>query len=166
VENPDAVPGHAGRQIPGQLAEAVHQAREPPGRGPEPGHDLVGAIDDVVAHVAGIGAAAAGVLGGGQLRLDVALDRMLGQHRLSDRLEVVGVHIQPVEVTVAHDRRPAGLLLGPLEHGPEARQVAVEAANDVQVAGLQQRWLGECLRLVPVGQRAGASPSFHGFSRA
>ena len=163
VEDADAVPADAGGEMPGQLAEAAHQAGEPRCGRPEPGHDLVGAVDDVVADVVGVGAAAAGVLVvGGELGLDVALGRVAGQDCLADRLEVLRVHVQPVEVPVAHDRRrAAGLAIGPLDHGAEGGQVAVEPADHIQGLGLELGRPGQGLRLVPVGQRAGAAARVH-----
>jgi len=67
-----------------------------------------------------------------------------------------------MEVAVEHDRRrAAGLLVGPLEHGREGVRVAVQAADDIEGAGLQLSRLGKGLRLVPVGQRAGPAARIH-----
>jgi hypothetical protein len=124
-----------------------------------------GAVDHVVVDVGGIGAATpGGLVLGGQLGFHVAFDGVVGQDRLADCAEVVGVDVQPMEVAVEHDRRrAAGLLLGPLEHGREGGGVAVQAADDIEGVGLQLGWLGERLRLVSVGQRAGPAARIHAF---
>jgi hypothetical protein len=162
MHDTDAFAADTGGQEPGQLAHPPHQLWEPSRGPPQPGDDLVGAVDDVVTHVVGIGAAAAGVLVGGELGLHVALGGVVGQDGLADGVEVVGVDVQPVEVPVEHDRRrPAGFALGPLQHLPQGDQVAVQTADHVQGVGLQPRRLGERLRPVPVAQRAGASAHVH-----
>jgi hypothetical protein len=165
MENPDPFAADAGGDVAGQLAEASDQLGELPGGGAEPGDDLIGAVDHVVADVIGIGAATpGGLVLGGQLGFHVALDGVVGQDRLADRAEVVGVDVQPMEVAVEHDRRRAvGLLVGPLEHGREGSGVAVQAADDIEGVGLQLGWLGERLRLVSVGQRAGPAARIHAF---
>jgi hypothetical protein len=100
----------------------------------------------------------------GQLGFHVALDGVVGQDRRADAAEVVGVDVQPMEVAVEHDRwRVVGLLVGPLEHGREGGGVAVQAADDIEGVGLQLGGLGERLRLVPVGQRAGPAARIHAF---
>jgi hypothetical protein len=77
-------------------------------------------------------------------------------------VEVLGIDVQPMEVAVEHDRRrAAGFLVSPLEHGREGGGVAVQAADDIEGVDLQLRRLGERLRLVPVGQRAGPSARIH-----
>jgi hypothetical protein len=62
VEDPNPPATNAGGEIAGQVAEAVDQLGELAGGGAQPGHDLIGAVDDVVADVVGVGAAAAGAL--------------------------------------------------------------------------------------------------------
>jgi hypothetical protein len=67
-----------------------------------------------------------------------------GQDRLADRLEVLRVHVQPVKVSVAHDRRRAArLAVGPLDHGAEGGQVAIQPADHIQGLGLELRRAGQ-----------------------
>src|SRR4029450_13024630 len=99
VEDPDPFPADAGREMAGQLAEAGAPPRGMPrggggaegelggggrGGGAEPNDDLVGAFDDVVVDVAGIGATTpGGLVLRGQLGFHVALDGVVGQDRLA-----------------------------------------------------------------------------------
>jgi hypothetical protein len=162
VDDADAFAGDAGGQVSGQRIHPPHQIREPCGGRAQPRDDLVGAVDDVVADVVGVGAATPHVFLGGELGLDVALDRAAGQDSLADGAKVVGIGVQPVEVPVEHDRRRAtGFAVGQVQHGPQGEQVAVQAADHVQGVGLQPRRLGEDLRLGPVAERAGASANLH-----
>ena len=165
VEDANAMPADADGEMPRQLAEAARQAGEPRRGRAEPGHDLVGAVDDLVADVVGIGAATPGILAGplrGEFGFDVAHGGVVIHDHLADRLELLGVHVQPVEVPVEGDRRrTAGLPIGPLEDGAEGGQVAVEPADHIQGLGLKLGRTGEGLRLIPVGQRAGPAARIH-----
>jgi hypothetical protein len=61
----------------------------------------------------------------------------VAQDRLADRLEVLGVDVQPVEVAAGHHRwRAGGLAVGPLEQGLEGGGVAVQATDDIEGVGL------------------------------
>ena len=107
------------------------------GRGLQLAVDAVGACHHVGIHIVGVGATAAGaVVGAAELSLDIALQRIVGQHAGVDLGMRAVVGVEPVEVAVETQARGPGFAARQRFHRIQRAPVAVEAGD----AG---RWSGK-----------------------
>lgn len=120
-----------------QSGECGENIRVPRRSGLEPGVDTVGAFDDGTRNVIRIGASATcGITVNAEFGLDIADDGVMGEHATIDLCIPGIVDIEPVEVTVENEGDRPGFCRRHALDGVERRQVAVEAADDIQGFGV------------------------------
>jgi hypothetical protein len=123
---------HARHEVHGKCRQAPAQVRESARRITQSSEDLVGARHFRVAHVHGIRAAATRArLLAGDFGLHVAAQRRVREHLAIHMVEIVRVHVEPVEVAVENDRHRLGLGLRHRLHALQRLDVSVESPGDV-----------------------------------
>ena len=124
------------RQRHRQCGEACAQFREFPCCFAQPRLDGVGTFDIGVADAVRVAATAAGIVViAGQFSFDVAAYCMVAEHGFIDGRKTGGINVEPVEVTVEHQRGRRRFGGGQFAYGAQCRLVAVKPADDIQRVG-------------------------------